>query len=131
MKIKTIHSGNLIFILLFILSIVSCSSRSSSYSDEDNEGESSYSENNNSEDEDEEGIEDGTHSAAVDYYNPKTGYSQSYNLDVEVEDGEVNQINFPNGGYLDNSHINSGELQDGNTTLEDENGRSYEITIDD
>jgi hypothetical protein len=29
-------------------------------------------------------VEDGTYSATVDYYNPETGYSQTYSLDVEV-----------------------------------------------
>jgi len=37
-----------------------------------------------------DGLEDGTHSATVQYYNPQTGHSATYNLEVEVEDGEVN-----------------------------------------
>jgi hypothetical protein len=51
---------------------------------------------------------------------------------VEVEDGEVNQIDFPNDGYLDEDHIDAEELdEDGNATIEDENGRTFEISIDD
>jgi hypothetical protein len=77
-------------------------------------------------------VEDGTHSATVEYYNPNTGYSNTYTLDVEVEDGEVNQIDFPNDGYLDEDHIDAEELdEDGNATIEDENGRTFEISIDD
>src|SRR5437868_778071 len=38
----------------------------------------------------------------VGYYNPKTGYSADYTLDVEyTPDGEVERINFPNGGWID------------------------------
>lgn len=32
---------------------------------------------------------DGSYSATVDYYNPDTGTSSSYNLDVEVENGDL------------------------------------------
>lgn len=44
---------------------------------------------------------DGTYSASVDYYNSETGYSATYNLEVEVQDCQIVQINFPNDGYLD------------------------------
>ena len=76
--------------------------------------------------------EDGTHSATVNYYNPETGFSNTYTLDVEVEDCQVIQINFPNGGWLDSDHINPEELDDsGNCTIEGDEGRTYEIQIDD
>lgn len=45
-------------------------------------------------------LDDGTYSATVSYYNQETGFSNSYDLDVEVENNEVVQIDFPNGGYL-------------------------------
>lgn len=76
-------------------------------------------------------IEDGTYSADVDYYNPNTGYSENYILDVEVQDGYVVEIYFPNGGYLDSSHIDPTELdEDGDCTVYDDEGREYEIHID-
>jgi hypothetical protein len=76
-------------------------------------------------------LEDGTYSATVDYYNPETGYSQTYTLDVEVENCEVIQIDFPNGGWLDSDHISPAELdEDGNCTIDGEEGRTYEIHID-
>ncbi|RYG96598.1 MAG: hypothetical protein EON58_11725, partial [Alphaproteobacteria bacterium] len=39
---------------------------------------------------------------SIEYHNPNTGYSSSYDLDVETDsDGKVERINFPNGGYED------------------------------
>ncbi len=94
----------------------------SSYSDDEEE----------SDDEDgEEGVEDGTHNATVQYYNPQTGHSATYYLDVEVENGEVNQINFPKGGWLDGSHISPEALESGKATIIDDEGREFDIEIDD
>ena len=75
-------------------------------------------------------IEDGIHAAAVDYYNPETGYSKTYTLDVEVQNCEVIQINFPNGGCLDNDHLSPEELnEDGESVVEGENVKTYSIQI--
>lgn len=81
---------------LMILLLSACSSKKknhhySGYSDFNDD--SSYYEES-------KGIEDGTYSADVDYYNPETGYSNSYILDVGVEDGRVVRIDFANSGYL-------------------------------
>jgi hypothetical protein len=133
----------LIGILLFLL-FQSCSSKSDKQSENNssnsyNRSYESSSSNFSDEDEDNEDyssssgckFEDGTYSATVDYYNPETGYSQTYTLDVEVEDCEVVQINFPNGGWLDNDHITPAELdEDGSCTVDGEDGKSYEIQID-
>ena len=76
-------------------------------------------------------FEDGTHSATVDYSNSETGYNQTYTLDVEVENCEVVQINFPRGGWLDSDNITPGELEeDGSCTIVCEEGKTYEIQID-
>ena len=78
-----------------------------------------------------ERIEDGTHSAMIDYYNPETGYSATYDLDVEVEGGEVSTIYFPNGGYLDGSYIYPEALDsEGRTSLVDDQGREFEVEVD-
>jgi len=78
------------------------------------------------------GIEDGTHSATVDYYNPSTGYSKTYDLDVEVENCQVIQIDFSNGGYLDDTHINAADIDEsGDASVEDDRGRTFDIHIDD
>ena len=76
-------------------------------------------------------IEDGTHSATVYYNNPQTGYSATYTLDVEVEDGQVVQIDFPNGGYIDSDHITPEALNsDGECTIYGDDGKTYNIHID-
>lgn len=133
-------------ILLFLL-FQACSSNpekqnennsSSSYDRSYESSSSNYSDEQESDEENEEyssssgcKFEDGTYSATVDYYNPETGYSQTYTLDVEVEDCEVVQINFPNGGWLDNDHITPAELdEDGSCTVDGEDGKTYEIQID-
>ena len=114
-----------IFVFLITMVFVACSSRSKSeetansisseqtgfeaddFSGEDSFSsiESGYSDDIVDEDSYEDEIEDGTYSATVDYYNPHTCYSATYTLDVEVENGVVVQINFPNDGYLDDDHI--------------------------
>ena len=120
------------------------SSYSSSTDDEDeNNEEGSYqnSESDESDKSDESGetnessygckFEDGTYSATVDYNNPETGYSATYTLDVEVQDCQVVQINFPNDGYLDDDHISYADIdEDGNASVEGEDGKTYEIQID-
>lgn len=76
-------------------------------------------------------FEDGTHSASVDYHNSETGYSTTYTLDVEVQDCQIVQINFPNGGHLDEDHISAADIdEDGNASVEGEDGKSFEIQID-
>ncbi len=76
-------------------------------------------------------IDDGTYSATVDYNNPETGYSATYSLDVEVQNCQVIQINFPNDGYLDDDHISYAEIdEDGNANVDGEEGKTYEVHID-
>ncbi len=77
------------------------------------------------------GFEDGIYSATVDYYNPETGYSATYTLDVEVEDNQVTVIYFPNGGYLDDDHIWPADLDDsGFASVEGKDGKTYDVQID-
>ena len=78
----------------------------------------------------EEGFEDGTYCAEVDYYNPNTGTSNSYTLEVEVSSNEVIQINFNNGGWLDEDHIDAESLDsDGTCTLVSDRGYEYTVHI--
>lgn len=77
------------------------------------------------------GFEDGTHSATVNYHNPETGHSATYDLEVDVEDCQVTTIYFPKGGWLDDSHISPSQLDDGGDAfLEDEKGRTFGVHID-
>jgi hypothetical protein len=75
--------------------------------------------------------DDGTHSANVNYHNPETEYSATYTLNVEVEDCQIVQINFPNDGHLDEDHISYADLdEEGNATVYGEGGKTYDIEID-
>src|SRR5262245_9218726 len=72
------------------------------------------------------GIEDGDHDASVDYNNPDTDYNAHYTLAVEVQNCQVVKIKFPNGGWLDESHISPEDLDnEGNASIEDDRGRTY------
>lgn len=137
-----------ILAIYFILVLFSCSSKSDNSSSRDNNSTDNNSYNSSDEENDEENyeendeesneeysdgckFEDGTYSATVDYYNPETNYSNTYTLDVEVEDCQVVQINFPNDGYLDEDHISAADLdENGNASVDGENGKTYEIQID-
>lgn len=92
--------------------------------------------NNNENDDDEIKISDGTYDAIV-YHNPNTQYSATYTLEVDVEDGKVIKINFPKGGWLDDdvhpeeSRLYPEEIDEyGEATLQDENGRTFEVHIE-
>jgi hypothetical protein len=94
------------------------------------------------------GLDDGWYSASVDYNNEKTGYSNSYDLEVEVEGDEVVEIKFPDGGYihtgdddytwsggdLDYDTDEEGKVTSATTTVtitdSNDNEKTYEITID-
>ena len=50
---------------------------------------------------------------------------------VEVEDNLIVQIDFPNDGYLDDTHIEPQELnKDGQCSIEDDEGRTFDIQLD-
>lgn len=121
---------------LFILITLFASCNDSSDRSSNNKSSNYYDESSESdyyEDEyyEEEGFEDDTYSATVDYYNPKTGYSATYTLDVEVEDNQVTIIYFPNDGYLDDDHIWPDDLdEDGFVSIEGEEGKTYDVQID-
>ena len=52
-------------------------------------------------------------------------------MDVTVEDNQVTKIEFPNGGELNEDHITVEELDDdGNATVQGENGKTYDVHID-
>ena len=77
------------------------------------------------------GWRDGTYSATVDYYNPETEFSNTYTLDVVVEGCQVTQINFPNGGWLDDDHISPADIDaDGEAEVEGEEGKTYTVHLE-
>lgn len=122
---KHLRLLNVTSISLLVCILLSCGNSNKSQQYNSVEDEEEYYDNEGN------GIEDGTYSADVDYYNPDTGYSATYTLDVEVQDGCVTTIYFPDDGYLDDSHIDATELDDdGNCVIYDDEGREFSIHID-
>ncbi len=66
--------------------------------------------------------EDGIYDATV------TTDSGSYSVSVEVEDGEVTQVHWPNGGDMS---VSGAEISDGAANGINSRGDSVQIEIDD
>jgi|SRR3989338_4879864 len=66
--------------------------------------------------------EDGTYDATV------TTDSGSYSVPVEVEDGEVTQVYWPNGGDMT---VYGGEISDGEASGTNSRGESVSIELED
>lgn len=115
MRPRSFSSTVLIFILL--LSLFGCNDISNTDEPDDLEDSNAC------------GWADDTYEASVDYYNPETDFSNSYTLDVIVEDCRVVQINFRNGGWLDADHITPAYIENGKAIVVGEHGRTYEIEL--
>ena len=77
-----------------------------------------------------EGYPDDIYCAEVSYFNPRTGTRSAYTLKVEVQENEVVQINFPNGGWIDQNDFSDAFLEDdGTTSFVLDNGYQYDIAI--
>lgn len=77
-----------------------------------------------------DGFEDGTYCAEVTYSNPNTGTENTYTLEVEVFNNEVTQINWNNGGWLDEDHFAASELDsDGQCSFTSDKGYDYTVQI--
>ncbi len=77
-----------------------------------------------------DGYEDGTYCAEVEYYNPNTGTNNTYTLEVEVYNNELTQINWGNGGWMDEDHFTSEELDsDGTCSFTSDKGYEYTVQI--
>lgn len=111
---------------LLIFSI-SCNNNSNGNRSSSATNESS-SENEDNESEN-DGDKDGTYCAEVEYYNPSTGTRNTYNLDVEVENGELTEIHWPNGGRLDETHFNSEDITSGECEFTSDRGYQYTINL--
>ena len=131
-----------IFIIIFLLGCGGKSSNSntqdnstSSYKSSDGERKKQYrreSDNDLSLDADEiaEKYPNDTYCAKVEYHNPNTGTSSAYTLTVEVESNEVTEINWPNGGKLDEDYFSGADLDDdGSTSFISDKGYEYDIQI--
>lgn len=72
---------------------------------------------------------DGTYCAEVEYYNSSTGTRSSYDLDVEVENGDLVQIDWPNGGWLDSTHFYPESISSGEVSFRSDKGYNYTVTL--
>lgn len=74
--------------------------------------------------------EDGTYCADIEYYNPRTGTTSDYTLTIEIEDNRLIRIDWPNGGWLDESHFSDVEItEDGEANFESDRGYEYTLRI--
>ena len=71
----------------------------------------------------------GTYCAEVEYYNPNTGTRSAYELEVEVEDGMLVQINWPNGGWLDETHFITEDISSGECEFTSDKGYQFTVTL--
>jgi hypothetical protein len=118
-------------LLLILISFAACKNKGTSGSSTpapvmSTESQSSEDENSTS-----STYADGSYCATVEYYNPNTGTQSTYSLTVEVEDNSLIQINWPNGGWLDDSHFSPTELdEEGTTSFTSDEGYEYTVQLD-
>ena len=113
----------IILVVLTVITFTSCKKNNS-------EKRSTEEVSTYSEDETTDEYPDGTYCADIDYYNPDTGTSSTYTLNVEVESNEVTVIQWSNGGWLDSSHFNPEELDsNGSCSFTTFDGKQYDIQI--
>jgi hypothetical protein len=72
---------------------------------------------------------DGTYCAEIDYYYSETGTSSTYTLLVEIENNELTEIHWPNGGWLDNSHFTPPDISTGEASFTSDRGVDYTVKI--
>ncbi|MFT4205399.1 MAG: hypothetical protein QM610_15960 [Chitinophagaceae bacterium] len=69
--------------------------------------------------------------ATVEYYNPRSGNRSTYHgMEVLVEDGKVTCVYFPRGGFIDATHFDPPEPEDGEAEIVTDKGIHYKITLD-
>ncbi len=77
-----------------------------------------------------DGYEDGTYCADVDYYNPNTGARSTYSLEVEVESNSLVKIYWGNGGWLDEDHFRSSDMDNsGFCSFTSDKGYRYRVQL--
>jgi hypothetical protein len=72
---------------------------------------------------------DGTYCGEVEYYNPTTGTRKIYDLNVEVENGLLTIIHWPNNGWLDNTHFSPKDINDGECEFISDKGCRYKVVL--
>ncbi len=108
----------------------SCKQENTGFEKEDSFSSGNYTElKDNDTDYEEDKNYNGTYCAEVEYYNPNTGTRSTYELDVEVEDDYLVQINWPNGGWLDETHFSSEDISSGECSFTSDKGYQYTVTL--
>ncbi len=69
----------------------------------------------------------GDYCANVKYTNLSTGKKSNYNLTIKIQNDNLVQLNFPNGGYLDNE-LKNADISSGKALVK-YNDKLYEIFI--
>lgn len=74
---------------------------------------------------------DGIYCGKVKYYNPTTEKEATYLLKIKIEDDRLKQIQFNNGGVLDQSHFDSEDarIENGKISIIDDRDREFDITL--
>lgn len=113
-----------IYTILFALLLYSCSGKT-----DKNSYEEDYESARRLDDDDKAEYSDGEWCADVEYYNPNTGTRNAYTLDVEVEGGELIRIDWPNGGWLDESHFVAEDISSGECSFTSDRGYEYTVML--
>lgn len=74
-------------------------------------------------------IDDGTYCSYVKRYNPSTDKASSYNLTVNIKNGKLVQLNFPNGGHIDSGEFNPPSVRYNTASFTDHNGVDFQLEI--
>ncbi len=94
-----------------------------------NKTESAYSSEINYQED--EIYSDGQYCALITYYNPNTGTRSNYDLTIEIEDGLLTVIHWPNGGWLDESHFTPEEVdENGDVAFTTDRGYQYQVHVE-
>jgi hypothetical protein len=72
-----------------------------------------FSDESDESENDERRMLDGYYCAEVSYYYEKTGWKNTYTLEVEIRSNRLSAIYWPNEGWLDESHFTSPEFYNG------------------
>ena len=70
----------------------------------------------------------GDYCAEIEYYNPNTSTRSNYTLTIQVSNNELEIINFPNKGYLDDFY-NVKFDKNGYTEFTSDKGYDYSVQI--
>ncbi len=118
---KTPRSPILFYILCSLLIFTSCCGGKGG-DKKANEESDYYSET--------QGYKSGSYCADVKYYNPNTGATKKYSLEIEVENDWIVKIKFGNANYLDRDDFRIVQLDRfGDCSLDCYNGCRFDIAI--